>query len=352
MTRFIRMKPLSVVLLLLSLWIVLAGCGEKEAVQAGGVPAASNASAAPASGSAGEKELFSLKLTSPSGSGVSPTFIAEHLGFFKENGIKADFVGAIDSGKQLSSVVAGKLDVGGGHINRTIAGISGGAKVRAVVAGSETDKDYPHMTFAVLKDSPIKTAADLIGTKHGASAYGGCMEYTPYEYMRLNGKVKDPKEDLELVIIPVGQEVQALRQKQVESIAVSGNAQYVLNNSPDLRLLFTDYDVWGTVGGNTAGFFAQSFIDKHPDIVKGYVAAIGKSYNWINEHRDEALEITAKEFKVDRAKINIMNYPKDGVIKEDSVQLWIDTLNYYKEIKPGIKPADIYTNEFNPYYKP
>jgi hypothetical protein len=46
-----------------------------------------------------------------------------------------------------------------------------------------------------------------------------------------------------------------------------------------------------------------------------------------------------------------MHYARDGIIKDDSIQLWIDALNYYKEIKPGIRASDIYTNEFNPYAK-
>lgn len=343
-------SPIKSLLVAAVLALAAAGCGKTAAEPASG-SSVQPASSAAASASSGNKELFPLKLTSSTGTSVSPTFLAEHLGFFKENGIKADFVGVIESGKQVSSVVAGKLDVGGAHVNRTIAGISNGAKIKAVIAGSETNQQYPHMAIAVLKDSPIKKAEDLVGTKHGTSAYGGCMEYTPYDYLRLNGKVKDPKEALEIVIIPTGQEIQALRQKQVDSIALSGNPEYVLKTNPDLRLLFTDYDVWGTIGGNTPGYFSTSFIEKHPDVVRGYVTAIAKTYNWINEHREEAVEIISKEFKVDKEKINLFNYPKDGIIQEDTVQVWIDALNYYKEIKPGIKPSDVYTNEFNPFYK-
>ncbi len=292
-----------------------------------------------------------LKLSSPTPTSVSVLHIAEKKGFFREARIKPEFVGIVESGKQVPYVLAGKLDVGGAHVNRTIAAKSNGAKVTAVVAQSETKKNFPHMTFAVLKDSPIKSAKDLVGKKYGTSAYGGCMEYTPYDYMRLKGGVADPKGQVEVVIIPPGQEVQALKQKLVDVISLSAYPKYVYKTEPGLRHLFIDYDVWGEVGGATPLYFSDEFIKKNPDVVRRFVGAIAKTNNWINSHLDEAKEITSKDYKIPKEKINAMYYAKDGIIKDNSIQLWIEALNYYKEIKPGIKAADIYTNEFNPYYK-
>jgi len=292
-----------------------------------------------------------LKLSSPTPTSVSVYHIAEKEGFFREARIKPQYVGVVDAGKQVPCVLAGQLDVGGAHVNRTIAAKSNGAKVTAVVAQSETRKEYPHMTFAVLKDSPIKSAKDLVGKKYGTSAYGGCMEYTPYDYMRLRGGVADPKGKLELVIIPVGQEVQALKKKLVDVISLSAYPKYVYKTEPGVRHLFIDYDVWGEIGGATPLYFSDRFIKKNPDVVRRFVGAIAKTNNWINAHPEEAKEITSKDFNIPKEKINVMHYAKDGIIKENSVQLWIDALNYYKEIKPGIKVADIYTNDFNPYYK-
>jgi ABC-type nitrate/sulfonate/bicarbonate transport system substrate-binding protein len=298
-----------------------------------------------------ERTFDVLKLASPLPTSVSVLHIAEKKGFFREARIKPEFVGTVEAGKQVPYVLAGKLDVGGAHVNRTIAAKSNGARITAVVAQSETRREFPHMTFAVLKDSPIRTARDLAGKKYGTSAYGGCMEYTPYDYMRLKGGVADPKGKIQVVIIPAGQEVQALKQKLVDVISLSAYPKYVYKTEPGLRHLFIDYDVWGEVGGATPLYFSNEFIRKKPDVVRRFVGAIAKTNNWINAHLEEARDITSKDFNIPKEKINAMHYAKDGIIKENSVQLWIDALNYYKEIKPGIKTADIYTNDFNPYYK-
>src|SRR5690242_19290197 len=69
---------------------------------------------------------------------VYPFYVADELGFFAELGIKPEFVGVVPPPQLLAAVIAGRLDVGGAHVNRTIAGINGGAKIKAVVASTET----------------------------------------------------------------------------------------------------------------------------------------------------------------------------------------------------------------------
>lgn len=346
MQRKLKFSSVAAATVLLSVTVLTPGHAREQK------PKQATAKAAPQPAQKVDESTFDvLKLSSPTPTSVSVPYIAEKKGFFREVRIKPDFVGVVESGKQVPSVLAGKLDVGGAHVNRTIAAISNGAKVIAVVAGSETKKEFPHMTHAVLKDSPIKTARDLVGEKYGTSAYGGCMEYTIYEYMRLKGGVADPKGKLEITIIPIGQEVQALKQRLVEVISTNGNPDYVFKTNPDLRELFIDYDVWKEVGGATPNYFSNDFIKKKPDVVRRYVSAIAKTNNWINSHPDEAREIMARDFKVAKEKVDVKYYAKDGIIKDDSVQMWIDALNYYKEIKPGIKSTQIYTNEFNPYNK-
>jgi sulfonate transport system substrate-binding protein len=104
-------------------------------------------------------------------------WVGEEQGFFEEQGIKLNYVGAVPSGQLVASVVAGKIDVGGAHVNRTIAGISAGAKIKAVVAQSETTKEIPHHTYITRKNSPIKGPQDVVGKKNGIATYGAMSIY-------------------------------------------------------------------------------------------------------------------------------------------------------------------------------
>ncbi len=295
------------------------------------------------------KKLDMVKLLSPYPTAVANVYIiAEKLGFFEVAGIKGEFVGELPQNTQLvAAVVAGHVDVGGKHVNSTISGVDAGAKVKMVVGGSVTTKEQPHMVYVVKKDSPIQKPEDLIGKKIGISAYGGCTEYTPLEYLRLKAGITDPKGKFEIVIAPEANLEQVLLKGDADVVGLHVSPKYIATQ-PDLRILFTDYDVWEGRAGACPAYFSEKFIQENPDVVKRFVGAVAKANNWVNANQDKALEIIAEELKVDKLKVQAYYYAEDGIISEDSVQVWIDILNYYGDLKTDIKASDVYTNEFNP----
>ncbi|HEY6009724.1 MAG TPA: ABC transporter substrate-binding protein [Geobacteraceae bacterium] len=277
--------------------------------------------------------------------GVYPFYIADDLGFFAQEGIKPQFVGVVPPPQLVAAVIAGRLDVGGAHVNRTIAGINAGAKIKAVVASTETTREQPHMVFVVPSNSPIRTAQDLIGKRVAIMAYGGCNEYTPYEWMRKNG-IASPKGKLKIVVVPPGKEIDAVKHGDADVAGAHINPADVPRKGNNLRILFTDFDVWGTQGGATPNYFSEKFIKEKPDVVRRFVKAMGKTLNWINDNPEKAIAVFAKRVKVDPSTVKVNHYAPNGVIQEDTVKLWIDLLTDYGEIKPGIKPADIYSTAF------
>ncbi len=337
MKELLKLKPIVSAVLILFILMAVAGCAGSTRKQTADAVAAG-------------KKYDEIKVPTP----AEPTstvlyWVGEELGFFEEQGIKLNYVGLVPSGQLVASVVAGKIDVGGAHVNRTIAGISAGAKIKAVVAQSETTAEIPHHTYITRKNSSVKGPQDLIGKKVGISAYGGCNEYIPYGYMRTGG-IKDPRGQFEIIIMPETMMEQALRQGDVD-IAGFNRLPADLKVNPDFDYLFSDYEPWGTVAGATPLYFTEKFIKEKPDVVKRFVTAMAKTINWQNEHKQEAAAITAKRANIDPAKVKIRYFAPDGIITEETVQIWIDLLTEFGEIKPGIKPGQIYTNEFNAYYK-
>lgn len=276
-------------------------------------------------------------------------WVGEELGFFEEQGIKFEYVGVIPSTQLVASVIAGKIDIGGAHINRTIAGISAGARIKAVVGGTETTKDIPHMVYITLADSPLRTPQDLTGKKVGLSLPGGCHEYTPLAYLK-NAGLADPKNKVQFTVLPETMMEQALRQKEID-VAGFHRDPWQVEASKEFRVMFSDYDVWQDTGGETPAYFSEKFIKEKPEVVKRYVAAMVKTHNWINANPDKAAEITAKRGNVDPKKIKRGYYTPNGLIREETVTVWINLLKDFGEIKGDIKPEQIYTNEFNPYLK-
>lgn len=347
--KCIKLKILSLLLVISFLPAALAGCsksGDNSSGKATGKDGSSKSSASVDD----ESDFDVIKLPSSSNPlGVDTIAVAEELGFFKEQRIKVERVGIVPWAQLIPSLVSGKLSFASGHINRVAAAVAAGAKVKAVAANTLTTEEKPHMTFVVKEESSIRSPQDILGKKIAIMAYGGCNEYTPYEYLKKNG-ISDPKGKFEIVVVPAGKEEETLRKGEVEIAGTHDDPSNLLDRG-GVRVLFTDYDIWEGVGGQAPFFAAESYINENPDLVKRFVTVIGKVNKWINENQEEAIKINAKVYKVDSSKVRVGYYVADAVIKEDTVKLWIDILNGYNDLKSQITPRDIYTNEFNPNYK-
>lgn len=324
-------KKLAVMIAVLWSLVLVSGCSAKNKSAEGGNP----------------NEPFTLKVYHNADiTSVNVFWVAEEMGFAREENLAFEDVGVVPSGEILASVVSGKIDVGGAHVNRTIAGINAGAKVKAVAAATETLKDFPHMCYVTVKGSAIQSAQDVVGKKVGLTAYGGCNEYTPYAWLQKNG-IDNPKGKFEIIILPSETKLlQALEQGQVDVAGIHKDQVWVAEQGK-YDLLFTDYDVWETIGGATPHYFSEKFISEHPDVVERYVRVIAKTNNWVNANREKAAEITAKWGNVDPIRVRAANYAQNAVIKPETVQVWIELLEQFGEIKPGLTPDKIYTNEFN-----
>ena len=336
MTKSPGAKLTAMLIAAMVLVLLTGGCAQKQ----------------PAAAKAGDtaKQPDIIRVATPSAP-TSPSvyYVGDELGFFAEQGIKIEYAGVVPSTQLVASVVAGKLDVGGAHINRTIAGISAGAKIRAVAANTETTQTIPHMIGVVTKNSPLKSAQDMAGKKIGIPLIGGCNEYTPYAFMKKNG-MADPKSKVQIIVMPESQLDQALRQGDIDLAMLHKTPDFIKEKN-EFKVLFSDYDVWETIGGATPAYFSEKFIKEKPDAVRRFVTAVAKTNNWMNANPDKAIEITAKRANVDPKTIKPGYYAKDALIIDDTVTVWIKLLTDFGEIKGDIRPEQIYTNEFNPYVK-
>jgi ABC-type nitrate/sulfonate/bicarbonate transport system substrate-binding protein len=120
----------------------------------------------------------------------------------------------------------------------------------------------------------------------------------------------------------------------------------------EFDIVFSDYDVWGNDGGATPPFFTLQYINERPDIVRRFVTAMAEAVNWANANPREAINVTARLTNQDPENIKELYFSPNGIIKPIQAQVWIDLLIEFGEIKPGITVDQVFTNEFNPYYKP
>jgi len=281
-----------------------------------------------------------------------------------EEGVKLETISAIQStgGTQsLQALLANNVDFAGSYWPAWVNIIAAGGKIKAVLTGGVTTRDTPSNGFVVLENSPIHSARDLVGKRIGVNVLGAEYDYLVRQYLKQNGLSID---QVQLIVVPWAQQEQVLRSGQID-VSASFNYGYFgpvakragLRELPGTR----SYDIKGNNVGSGSGF-RDDFISKHPETVKRFIIA-----------HEKAQRLLWEEFQKDPARVRqayadiaaekggnpkLAEYyhpfwsPQYPFATDKDLQYWIDIFEADGKLKPGrVKPSDIYTHEFNPYYK-
>ncbi|WP_144061457.1 ABC transporter substrate-binding protein [Bacillus sp. 1NLA3E] len=276
-------------------------------------------------------------------------YLADELGYFEKTNTRPKYVGKIASPQIIPLVGTGDIDFGTRMVPLVISAIASGADMEVVAAGGETLKKAPHMKYFVRKDSGIKEAKDLEGKTIGINSFGACSEFVTKKWLKKQGVNVD---SIKWVVVPDDQNEQAVVSGGVDLAIIhpphSGGAE----KNPELKRLWTDYDLDHGLGGMSPYTVNGKFAKEHPEAVKDFVAAISKAGNWVNENPEEARKLIGKRLGMDVNKVESYAFVKDQVITEAPVQYYIDILEKEGKIKKGsVKAKDVYTNEYNPKVK-
>jgi ABC-type nitrate/sulfonate/bicarbonate transport system substrate-binding protein len=239
-----------------------------------------------------------------------------------------------------------------------INAVKAGGRIKVIYGGpSMAHEKDPGYQWIVRSDSAIKNAKDLAGKTIAMGARGAMWEYATKEYLKKNGV---PADRLNILVVPTPQHEQVLRSKQVDAIvAVSPISDNILEGG-GTRVLTSLYDIFGnTIGGAGFGVIVRDdLIKKNPDLVKRLVAVYVKTDLWAQNNPEKARQAVASILKKRKQNPAIAKYWKAphlrnyGLLNDRDITYWLDWFIHEGKLKAGeIKPSDIYTNQFNPYFK-
>ncbi|SFU29252.1 ABC-type nitrate/sulfonate/bicarbonate transport system, substrate-binding protein [Polaromonas sp. YR568] len=284
--------------------------------------------------------------------------LAEELGYLAP--LKAKWVGNTISGPQdIQSVVTGDVDLGGAFNGAVVKLLAKKAPIKAVLGYYGVDENT-YSGYYVKDDSPIKSARDLLGKKVAVNTLGAHHEFMVREYLD-RAKLSDAEaKQVTLVVTPPVTGEQALRQGHVEVTTLGGVLRDKALERGGIHPLFTDRALYGNFTAGTI-VLHNKFIEQNPNTSRHLVSALARSIEWARN--TPAAEVRARFVKVIEARkraesADTIQYWKStgvagtgGVIKDSELQIWINWLVKDGLLKPGqVKPADLYTNAFNPYF--
>ncbi|MFE9023934.1 ABC transporter substrate-binding protein [Streptomyces sp. NPDC007808] len=281
--------------------------------------------------------------------------LAEDLGYLED--VKLKWVGNTISGPQdIQSAATGQVDFGGAFNGAVVKLAANNAPIKAVISYYGADKDA-YNGFYVLKDSPVRSAGDLVGKKVGMNTLGAHSEAMLDIYLRRGGLSQAQIGKVEPLVVPPVNTEQSLRQKQIDVAVLGGILRDKALESGGIRPLFTDYQLLGAFSAGTY-VMTERFLRQNPETARTFVTAVGRAIEWSRATaREEVIarmtEIVKKRGRnEDTAPLKFWRSygvaETAGRITGKELQLWIDWLAERGDIKKDqVKLSDLYTNEFN-----
>jgi len=299
------------------------------------------------------KELFPIKTITMKDCSLAPWLVTEKLGFFAQEGIKIVYTGETQPSMVLPSVLRGDNDVAGNHPNSLAVAKAGGAKITGVMRfgidpAPDLDPRVRHMYWYVNpnKHPNVKSFADLKNLpgklKFSTITINICADFLANKIADRNGI---PRDKFEWVSMPDIQAIQALKQGLVDVAGVHPPFYKPMDISGALKIADSLDAGLGPAAGVGFTYFRDDFIKKNPDVVRGFVRAIGRGGAWINAHPDLAAKWTSEAIGVPVTG-NHYYSPKNDII-ESEIEPWIRDLEEHNVLPKGkIKPADLVTHQF------
>ena len=287
----------------------------------------------------------------------APFFVAVDKGFYADEGIEAEITRGYGSGDTVRRVASAKADFGfadsGPLISAAAEAVLG---VRAVAA---LYGEPPHAIF-YNEDSKITTPKDLEGKTLADSASSAVRLLWP-AFARANGIDMDK---VRWQIVDPTAVTPSLLSKSVDGVGQFTVSSVTLHNGAEAagmkigRMLYSDHGL--SFYGNSL-LARDETIKDDPDLVRRFVAATIKGYEYALEHQDEAIEIfhkyqsdvnpkvAAEELRLVSELVLTDEASKHGIGHIDPDR-WEETFKLLSEGKDvgAVTAEDLYTTEFLP----
>ncbi|WP_328425184.1 ABC transporter substrate-binding protein [Micromonospora sp. NBC_00389] len=305
---------------------------------------------------AGAGQATELRYQGSAGQVTLPELAAD-LGYLGD--VRLNWIGNVTGGPQdIQATATGQSDFGGAFNGAIVKLAAANAPITAVVSYYGSDAQS-FQGYYVLDDNPIRGPRDLIGKKVGMNTLGAHAEAVLKTWLARGRLTPAEIKQVELVALPPVNTEQSLRQKQIDVAVLGGVIRDKAIASGGIRTVFTDHELLGAFSAGTY-VFRDDFIKRNPDTVKAFVTGVGKAIEWARTQPRETVVARMRDIIAKRGRNedpSLVAYWKSsgvagrgGVIGEQEFGTWIDWLAAEGELKGDRpKPADIYTNRFNPF---
>ena len=286
-----------------------------------------------AQGCSSKSDLKKVKLNEVAHSiFYAPMYVALEEGYFKEEGLDVELVNGLGADKTMTAVLSGEADIGFMGSEASIYVYQEGEKDYVVNFAQLTQRAGNFLVARegsqAANDAQAGKAFDwksLAGAEVIGGRAGGMPQMVLEYVLKKNGL--DPKTDLSIIQnIDFGMTAQSF---------AAGTGEYTVEFEPGATALETEGAgvVVGSLGVEsgmvpyTAYSAKKSYLEKNPEVIEGFVAALQKGMDYVGSHTPEEI---AEKIQPQFAETELATITKI-VERYQSQQTWKDNLIFEEE---------------------
>lgn len=274
-----------------------------------------------------------------------PMYVAQQEGLFDKYGVIVELIPVGSAAERDQVIVAGQAD---GMINETISTLLYNKDqpqvqiVRFARTATQTASQYSILASA---NSGIETVKDLSGVEIGISQ-GTIIEYITNRLLEAEGlpaneikTIAVPKIADRMALLASGELKAATLPDPLSTLAIQQGAKVVIDDTKHPEYGYSTYA------------FLISFIEKNPDAVRGFLAAIDEAINIINADPTKWTNLLSEQKLVPEPLLESYKVPPFPPVSVPSEAQWQDALAWAKE--KGLVSKDIsYSDSINSSFLP
>lgn len=238
---------------------------------------------------------------------VAPIYLGQKKGFFKDHKIDLKLESGQGGAAIVPGVVSGQFQFGFSNVTSLMLARDKNLPLKVVAAGNSSTGKAPDFSAVVVKkDSPIKSAKDLVGKKVAVNTLKNIGDTTVRESIRKDGGDPTKVSFVELAFpdmpaaVAKGQVDAAWVVEPFVTIAKSQGDRVVawnlIDTAPDLMI--------------SAYFTSQNLEKSDPGLVKGFTAAMDESLTYADSHPTEVRNIVQTYTSLDPGLAKKVVLPK------------------------------------------
>jgi ABC-type nitrate/sulfonate/bicarbonate transport system substrate-binding protein len=205
-------------------------------------------------------------------------------GIYQKHGLKLQIVDFHGSAKLQQGLTADAIDIGLGS-GPEMAFIVKGAPNIAIAALADQPRT---IMLVVRKDGPVKTMQDLKGRIISCSTAGSLTNWLGHELSKQLGWGADG-----IKITPLGgmaAQTAALKTKQIDGMIVESTTAFKAEEAGFGKILVRFGDRFKHFHVHVI-YARKAFVEKHPELVRAFLAAWFESVNYMATHKEETIEV-------------------------------------------------------------